>query len=76
MVLVMAFFAMPTPPARKVFLLINVSAHVGMAGEGMEPTVPVSCEKLGIRTTREQEEINTNNLTLNVQRNLNQLIFP
>ena len=62
MVLVMASFAMPTPSAREVNLVINVNAHVEMAGEGMGPTVPVSCEKLGIRTTREQEEIVSDNL--------------
>ena len=62
MVLVMASFAMPAPPARKVFLVMNVSAHVGTAGEGMELIVPVSCDKLAIRATREQEKTVTNNI--------------
>lgn len=47
MVLVMESFAMPAPSARKVYLVISVSAHVKMAGEGMGPTVPVSCEHQG-----------------------------
>lgn len=64
MVLVMAPFAMPTPSARKVLLVINVSAHVEKAGEGMEPTVLVSCEKLGIKAIREQEKTVTNNILL------------
>lgn len=47
MVLVMESFAMPAPPARKLYLVISVSAHVKTAGEGMGPTVPVSCEHQG-----------------------------
>lgn len=47
MVLVMASFAMPTPLARIALLVINVSVHAETAGEGMEPTVLVSYEKLG-----------------------------
>ena len=46
MVLVMGSFAMPAPPARKVLLVINVSAHAETAGEEMGPTVPVCCEQL------------------------------
>lgn len=47
MVLVMASFAMQTPLARIALLVINVSVHAETAGEGMEPSVLVSYEKLG-----------------------------
>ena len=47
MVLVVGSFAMPAPSARKVLLVINVSAHAETAGEEMGPTVPVCCEQLG-----------------------------
>ena len=54
MVLVMEFFAMPAPLARRGLLVINVSAHVKTAGEGMGPTVPVSCEHQGSNRKQSQ----------------------
>ena len=62
MVRAMASFVIPTPSARKVVLVISVSAHVDKVGEGMEPTVLVSREKLVTSAKRNRRNILNNKL--------------